>query len=292
MFKSKLFLTVVAAGLATAVFAQPYVQVQAGYAFATSADVRGTTNVTTGTGATAVTTSENIYGTGGSGIGFGAAFGYGLSEHISAQLGVAYGINSQVTAQASNADAKTSSKTTSSGTQLRLIPALVLSTGKEGLAPYARFGLILPVAGTGLTTIEATTATGSSKNEYTSAGQFSVGFNSALGVAFNINDKIAIFGEAEVSSLTIKGKSLTWTKGESTDASGKVTNSLENAKAASTVRNYVDKLDGTTKDYFGASPTLLTLVDPTYDQSKASTALAPMSNNNSVGINIGVRIKF
>lgn len=292
MLKSKLLLTVVAAGLATAAFAQPYVQVQAGYAFPTSESVYSyvapgppSAPPSAPQSASATSTqSENITGTGGSGLGFGAAFGYGISEHISAQLGVGYGINSQVIVDRKK-DNGDFVKTTASGTTLRLIPALVLSTGKEGLAAYARFGLILPVAGSSMQETEAKTGTTTTKSAGTGAGQFSVGFNSALGVAFNVNEKIAIFGEAELSSLSIKGKSKTVTKYEVTSAAG-TTNVLETFKTYSKQTNYVDKLDSSSNNSEFKTGTA------TVDLDKAKDELAPMSNNNSIGINVGVKIKF
>jgi hypothetical protein len=301
------FTALITASVSAASFAQMYGGVHAGYALPTANGVLGTTNVSNSTASPATSTSENIYGTGGGGFSAGLNFGYMFSKHFGLDIAGTY-IGSTPTVTNST-DATFTGGTrkvtvTSTGSQIRVTPSLVVSAGGEGISPYARFGVAIPVGGEGATDYKdvTTLANTSYTKTYTvkSAGQLSIGFNSAIGVNIPFGEKMSIFGELALTTLSIKGKSATYTAYSDNTPTVFGTPALTTAvslsdrKSAQNNINFVDKLDNTSNNST-FNPTVKNLAGDRvsgFDTDKPSDVLATTSNNNSIGLMVGLRYKF
>ena len=261
------FAALLTATATTASVAQMYGGVHLGYTVPTANSVLGSTSVSTATSGT----QENVYGTYGAGFNAGLNFGYMFSEHFGLDLAASYIASTPVVFRSVES---TTSKTTftSTGSQIRLTPSFVVSAGGEGIKPYARFGVVVPVGGEGSTEVVTTTGSNVSKTQYKSTGSFSLGFNSAIGVGIPMGEKMSLFGELNLTTLSIKGATNTLVKSELNGTAADL--SIMKKSMLETV--YVDKLD---------SSVTTTVDEPT-------KALAPTSNNNSIGLMVGLRYKF
>lgn len=253
-----------------------YVGFQAGYGIATPSDVVGSTTVVSSTGDQ---TETNVYGTYGGGTNFGLNVGYNFSEHFGAELGFSYFLGSTVTSR--NVTVPTGSATLmASSTQIRVTPQLIITTGGD-LALYGKGGLVLPVGGS--TTAEYRDNTnpivGEVQQDFESKGAMSLGFTGALGVSYNMSDKLSLFGELSAVNLRIKSASRSMTKYtvggadflESTDTYGKET-------------TYVDALNSSSNN------TSYNLTN--VNLNSAQEDLATKTNFNGMFINIGVKYNF
>jgi hypothetical protein len=310
------FAALITASVSSVSVAQMYLGVHSGYNVSTSNSVLGTS--TTGGSGTS-NTVENIYGTNGGSSNFGLNAGYMFSEHFGFDLGATYVIGaSQVISKSTDANtstltpvgtlpSKTTETRTVSGSQLRVIPSLVVSAGGEGIRPYARFGVVIPVSGAtivdvnNVTTIDVaaigkpvTTTVVKSKSE----GQFALGFNTAVGMNIGLNSKMTLFAELSLTTLSIKAKSAVYTDYTSTtvSAASTTTKNLSDLKTSASQTNFVDKLDASSNNaaynptVYGATLPLTRVSG--FDDSKPTDELAPTANYNNIGLNIGIRYKF
>jgi hypothetical protein len=298
--------------VATTASAQLYAGVHAGYAMSTAPSVIGTTSTRTTTlgttGASTVQTSANTYGTSGAGIPVGVNVGYMFSEHFGLDLGLDYFMGSELTTNdvkytvpynfgttavpvyLPGATQTTAIKAVNKSTQIRVTPSLVVSAGNSGIAPYARFGVVLPVSGETLvnytnSTQYAGTGVPSNLEEKSTtkvAGNFSVGFNSAVGVNIGLGEKLTLFGEVALTTLSIKGASTDITS--YSRVQGSSTLSVADLKAYQKSTTFVDQL--TEKSNNSSINSTTTNLD------KAKDDVAPTANYNSLGLNVGVRFKF
>jgi hypothetical protein len=298
------FAALLTATATTASVAQMYGGLQVGYSMPTASGVfsgsnpTGTAAAGTATSGTATTNvKENIYGTSGTGLSFGLNAGYMFSEHFGFDLGASYNIGSPVVTASQDVASipapgiaqATKETFTTSGTQIRLIPSLVVSAGKDGIKPYARFGVVVPVSGETITDYSNVTTvtsplgstTYTTKGKTKTDGQLSVGFNTAVGVNIGLGEKMTVFGELALTTLTIKAKSSQTTE-YSSDAPGRP-KTLADRKFSDNNINYVDKLDNSSNAAGYAT---------TFDDKKATDALALTANYNSLGLNVGIRYKF
>ncbi len=271
--------------------AQLYAGAHAGYSFSTAPSVLGTADMQNGSTAT----TGNIYGSNGAGTSFGINLGYMVSEHFGIDLAADYLMVSPQkvnTNDASNTNLGVTqtnvASQTVSGSQIRLTPSLVVTAGKEGFNPYARFGVVLPVAGTTVSDISNVTSYSSpiSKTYTTTAkvetaGQMSVGFNSAIGANFAISSKLSLFGELALTTLSIKAATSKVTAYSSEGATS--TTTLSDLKTYGKETIYVDKLTETSNN---------SDVNSNYNVDKAKEELAPVANYNTLGINVGVKFTF
>ncbi|UII19364.1 outer membrane beta-barrel protein [Fulvivirga ligni] len=198
---------------------QFYIRAGGGYSLKASssqfndADPNGLTQIEPSTRITATadgTTVESLRGTLGVGYKVGGVAGYMFNDYIGAELGVYYFHGSEQTIGELSTPAFHSSETA----YIRgvdVAPALVVTPGFDGVNPYARVGLLIPVAG------DLTIKTNATQMNYEGSGQdlmvsavsevqpkFSLGYNAAIGVLFPIKTGVDLFAEAEFKSLTLK----------------------------------------------------------------------------------------
>lgn len=96
-------------------------------------------------------------------------------------------------------------------TPLIMIPALVLQSGGDKVNIYSRFGLALPLSSKITQDQVITSGAGTSSltvDDFTWSikSSFSLGFSAAAGLKYNISDKVSIWGEVSILSMTLNTK--------------------------------------------------------------------------------------
>ncbi len=143
----------------------------------------------------------------------GLGLGYMFSDHIGIQLDANIGLSPKkytftiynviVQGVLSNVDVVEQAKT-----PLIVMPSLVLQTGGDPLNLYTRIGVALPLS-SNITmdqiesNVPGTGATSVYDFSFQIKNSFSVGLAAAAGVKYKINDKISIWGELSMLSMSL-----------------------------------------------------------------------------------------
>ncbi|MCX2744095.1 outer membrane beta-barrel protein [Mangrovivirga sp. M17] len=176
------------------------------------------------------TNIESLNGTLGVGFKGFIAVGYMFNDNIGVDFGINY-FHGEKTETGYFQTPLEDSRTHSYVRGVDIVPALVLSLGKEGLNPYSRLGLIIPVAGK--MKAEGTNLDIDDQRLTELEGeinpQFSVGFSGVFGVSYPVSDKMKVFVETEIKALSLKSKDASVTSYKVTDLdSDQVILSLDN----------------------------------------------------------------
>lgn len=125
----------------------------------------------------------------GDGIGLGVSTGYMFSENFGLNLGLSYQKSQQF---------EFSLEDIAHYSDMFIInPGIVLSTNNSAINPYARIGFVLGFGK--ITSIFDQNMVYSKEELY---GGFGLGLNTALGVEYSLNEKIKLFSECELQSLS------------------------------------------------------------------------------------------
>lgn len=243
-------------GCASALRAQsPYVRVNAGYGFGLAGQFIGTDvdgNKTT-----------MRFGSLGQGIQFGAAVGYHFNEHVAAELSGGYLMGRKFEFEDKGPNGTDVERIY--GRAILINPALVLCTDFEGsFAPYARFGLTVGLP-TVTTETEGEVLNVKVEGKTRDHGGIALGFNSALGVQFQLADNIHFFAELQTLALSYAAKK--WEIKEYT-VDGK---------------DELDKIEVTKGDYVKESDG---------DLKAEERLMGNKAAFSNVGLNVGVKISF
>jgi hypothetical protein len=178
-----------------------YAGVGVGYGFPSQIQPFFATSNSNGT-STSVTSKSYSLGTG---LSVGAYGGYMFTNNIGFELNVFEKFSSSATATVTTASSLASSTDvyTAKGNLFGLTPAIRLSIGDDKLKIYTVTGLIIGFPSATLedngTTTTVTPPAGSITNTSdeisTYSGNLIIGFHGAVGVLYNISDKIGVFGE-------------------------------------------------------------------------------------------------
>jgi len=185
---------VIAAGLffgvtAAASAQNAYVKLGVGYQFGVGS---GTEPQYTGSQVTRVKLNY------GKGVTGNLALGYMFNPNIGAELGIGY-LSGDKTELQSVYNNRVENYTNFSR-MLLLTPSLVISAGKEGINPYAKFGLVaakgkvvqqLELSQNGVTEMET---------QYT--GGWGLGLQAALGLEIGLSDQLGFFTELSMNNLS------------------------------------------------------------------------------------------
>ena len=155
-----------------------------------------------------------------SGVQSAISMGYMFSENVGIQMDAAIGLsNTKYTFNDDNANlgtaaaplAGTISTVQHAKTPVLLMPALVLQTGGDKINLYTHFGVALPLntkiiqeqvisnnAGTGAIEVD--------DFKWQIKSSFSLGFTAAAGVKYKITDRVSIWGELSLLSMSLKAK--------------------------------------------------------------------------------------
>lgn len=156
---------------------------------------------------------------------------------------------------------------------LQFRPTIILTAGMDKINPYAKFGMLIGSGSinqtaSGVSTNSSSTIKNTLDETRKLEGDTAIGFHSALGLLYNVNKKISIFGELNLVNLSYA------------PTKGTVTSSIENG---------VDQLPS-----FSVRDSQIEYVDSTSTaDSKASTSprkeLKDTYSFNSFGINFGLK---
>ena len=206
----------------------------------------------------------------------------------------------------------------------RVSPLLVVSDPNRKLTPYAKFGILLPLAGKTIVEVSLADETGelaeqlmpvlntelyeaiqlsgldisiptSSEIKAKTSGAFSLGFAARIGGVYNINKQWGIFGEMEMNMLSILAKET-----EFTEFNAKVPQSL------AAVAEGLLGIENIQYEYgYNDLPEILRLTQYQAEITEASNSLyipsrknepyeqlAFRDNYNSFGIMVGVKYRF
>ena len=251
-------------------FAQgPFAYLNIGSAFGISKDIIGIVEVSS----ISEGSITNIEGTYGNGIPITLGTGYMLTDHIGMEIGLNYFKGFEI---------KSSDKTiqpialtditTSKTNQIRILPALILSTGTDNkLSLYMKSALILPIGGSTKFVRTVKSPLGNTDIEGKITGKFALGYSGSIGVKVSLGDKLAIFAELQSINLAIKRDASEITK---YDIAGNSV--LQDLEVSDKKTIFVDEISSTSNT----------------DDSKPSQALTSSTNYNSLGINIGLKFNF
>ena len=201
-----------------------YIRISAGYSFESgktefnNADPNGLTGIMQSTDVTvnadgSSVNVKSLNGTAGAGVKANITAGYMFNPYIGAELGISYFHGDKTMIGRLRSPQVVSEE----NTYLRgfdVAPGIFLTPNFKTINPYARMGLIVPVAGNLIIETMARKPNGAgagtdlmvaAKSEVTA--QFSVGYFGALGVNYPVTDNVSIFGEVEIKNLSIKSKS-------------------------------------------------------------------------------------
>jgi opacity protein-like surface antigen len=251
-----------------------YVGVQAGYGMGTPGDVLGTTTVVSSTGDQ---TTTNIYGSLGGGANVGLNVGYMFTEHLGAELGFNYFLGSSVTT--TDVTVPTGNATLmAKSTQMRILPSLIVTTGGD-FAVYGKAGLVLPAGGSTVAEYrDDTNPLAVVAQDFESKGALSLGFQGAIGVSYNLSDKLTLTGELSGVNMRIKGASRTTTLFTVND-----TDILSGSDTYDKEVTYVDELNSSSNN---------SAYNSNYSTSQAKESLATTTNFNGVFFNVGLKFNF
>lgn len=216
----------------------------------------------------------------GKGINIGGSVGYVFNKNIGVELGASYLIGGSTSFSHSYSYPTYTDDFSYkvSSNMFKINPALVISAGFEVLNPYLKLGLIV---GKGSMNTEIG-RTYKSLNYNASIilheivkdkGGFAIGYNTAIGLSYNMGDHFAVFGELNMVNL-----SYTPTKGEIVSYTIDGEDKLSELKTNEKEYEYVDSY--------------------TYNSSvneSTSTPSKQLKNRlsfGSIGLNLGVRITF
>ena len=232
---------------------------------------------------------KSLNGTVGAGLKANVAIGYMFNPYIGVELGVSYFHGDKTMIGRLRSPQITSEE----NTYLRgfdVAPGIILTPNFQTLNPYARMGLIVPIAGE--LTIETmatqvnvggpgTDLLVEAKSEVKS--RFSVGYFGAVGVNYPINDNLSIFGEVEIKNLSIKSKSAEITK-YSTTAITNGQSQLVPGQQLEDLPVYEKQFDFT--DDYNQSTTTAP------NQNAPRKIPTQFVNASGIGINVGIRFRL
>jgi len=163
--------------------------------------------------------SSSLVGSYGAGLGLDLGLGYMLSRNFGIDLGVSYVLGKETLIEEFT-DGSSYDRSYATNKRLTLSPGFIVDAGSETLSPFARFGILIPVAGqtNGFRETNNPIMVSSSipllfpdaesfRAESIAKGQFSLGLNAAFGLRYQLNEMIAISGSIGYTGLRIARQS-------------------------------------------------------------------------------------
>jgi len=228
-----------------------------------------------------ITTVEGLYGTNGQGVQAGLALGYFFGEHAGIELKVQSVFGAwRVVDQIDNRIQDFFEELQARSWQLRLQPALVLRTRSEGNYLYVRSAINIAIAGNTRESYMLSFPGGfisQAESVEDISYRISLGFSGALGLNFELSEKIDLLVELEGHTLRARPGSGSFTR---LIVNGQ--DQLDGATPFDSQRNYVDEINQDSN----------TLANPNLDLNAPEDVLSKPSNFSSIGANVGIRFNF
>lgn len=234
---------------------------------------------------------KNFYGTSGMGPSVRLTGGYFINKHFAVEMEFYYlfGMYHPI---AETVSPTRTDLTRERSQQLRVVPALVVDAGFERISPYARFGIMLPIAGktTQHRVIEKLDQNERVINVVDAFGSFSVGFEASVGMNVKLAKNLCLYAEVNYAGLRIKADRGEVVRDEVQDLDGNfIEDLLVDAPTFTKEIDFVDEL--TTESNTFEIPGAIDLADESY-LDKPVQMLSIRGNYSSFGINVGVRYQF
>lgn len=136
----------------------------------------------------------------GKGVHAGLAVGYMFNKHIGAELGISYLFGDDIEYRSEYKDVKTTVDFSSKINMLQINPSVVFTTGSEVVSPYARLGVLIGTSAKVSTKAESSTDNYSFEDELRKG--IALGGSAALGINYNLSNKVSLFAEAEYRGMS------------------------------------------------------------------------------------------
>jgi len=317
--------------------AQFYIGANVGYENSFNAGIFGINRTITNSDSGTSILHENIYGNVGNGLRYGLKPGIMFNDYFGFELGAYYFDSNKLLVQDTTVISPGVEdkfyRTYTESWHLRLNPSLVFKGGDGALKAHSRIGLVIPVAGSVKATREANDALlvnnqfvilnyqdpNNPENMITAdlfdleaefSGQFSIGYEAAVGATFDLGDRLSVFAEIFFTHLRIRRATSTVKKAVATMSNGEEYNILPLLSLGG-VYEHTEFLDdvnitdvqtamdaATTRDDIilpnGApwNPIFGNITDYGTTPEKAHKLNVSDGDYSSSGINIGVIYKF
>lgn len=266
-FFKKLTLVFAICFFTSSLFAQgAYVNINAGYGLG-----MGSFSSSNRTQTTTSTTYENVKISFGKGLDLGASFGYMFNKNIGAELGLSYLIGSKTTITDKSTNGTTEDNY--SAKMFRINPSLIIAAGFDKINPYAKLGLIVGSGSLMIETNDISTNGDKDLSETKFNGGFAIGLNAGVGVLYSLSEKMSLFGEINMVSLSYAP-----TKSEMTKGTFNGVDYLSQLDVRDKQTEYTDS-------YTRNNSTPIDVTKPSQDTKQNMPF-------GSVGLKIGLRINF
>jgi hypothetical protein len=207
----------------------------------------------------------------GKGVNLGGTVGYLFSRNLGVELGISYLMGGKTTGTDTYTDRI--DLDTYSAKMFRINPSFVISAGLDKVNPYAKMGFVV---GTGSFTHNNTETFFNGVvylTDYKWNGNLALGFTSALGATFKLNNNISLFGELNLIGLNYSPKKMVVTK--ATD------NGIDVLGDISTYNKETNFVSGYSVNK-----------NNPIDYTKPNTSVIVSYPFSSFGINFGIRISL
>jgi len=212
----------------------------------------------------------------GKGLNLGGALGYMFSSNFGAELGVSYLLGGKSTATETYNGSSSSDiyEYSISAKMFRINPSIILTTGSEGLSPYAKFGVIVGMGSIQMEYEYTDTEDGDVSIEKLKLdGGIALGLSAALGVNYKLSESMSLFGEINMVNMSYAP-----TKGEVTEATYNGANELPDYTTNEKLTDFVDSYSYNSQD--------------NQSENEPDKELKQKMPFGSFGLNLGLHIKF
>jgi len=281
--------------------AQGYIRVGAGAgfnvgqdAFAIPALQRDSTNT--------ITAQRTVFGSFGQGARFAVAGGYMITPYFGVELEIYYfqGFKQEYGSDKGPSSTNNSQYSrTGYSYQMRATPSLIVQAPVGKFQPYATFGVLLPFFGKTVLEESWEYAAGGSRAKQTDVdGKLSLGFESSIGLQYNVNDNLGIYIQATYTGLRIRSDKATVVKDELVSPLGEVSDGLDGADVFTTQIVFQDELTQESNTTAGINilpdvpDDVIVRVNGSVDLEKPINLPTQTSNFNALSFNVGIKYTF
>lgn len=276
-----------------------YIDANLGYGFGMPGNVLGQNTHTDIINGVQTKSSKNLLGSIGQGFSAQITPGYMINENLGFELGINYFVGAKTVMGESTSSLTvdvygikeepwSNRKDVAHSNQLRLSPAIVLSTGtSKTFSGYAKLGIIMPVIGSTFVETDAVSAVMVAPGVMEKTpievrtevkGMPSFGFRGAIGLNYKITDNLSVFGELYALSLNIRKKNQIMKSYKSNGVEG-----IDAMPKYNTDIEYVDELDKNSNNEE---------LNGTKDYNRPNEQLFEKTSFSQLGIQLGVKYTF
>jgi len=281
--------------------AQGYIRAGAGAgfnvgqdAFAIPALQRDSTNT--------IIAQRTVFGSFGQGARFAVAGGYMITPYFGIELEIYYfqGFKQEYGSdKGPSSTSNTQYSRTGYSYQMRATPSLVVQAPEGKFQPYAKFGVLLPFFGKTVLEESWEYAVGGSRAKQTDVdGKLSIGFESSIGVQYNVNDNLGIYLQATYTGLRIRSDKATVVKDESIASNGDATDNLDGGLVLTSQIVFQDELTQESNTTAGINilpdvpNDVIVRINGSLDNTKPLNLPTQTSNFNALSFNVGIKYTF